>query len=248
MHINEYGDKTAPTVVLLAPMMVSGSDLHELMGRRFKGSYHIVAPDQGGHGKAGEYISADDEYAQLKKFLVDNGYTDIRLVYGASLGVALAYRMFLDPAFNVEKAWFDGTALSKNAGFAERFMRRLFKKRKKTHARTHVEASKSLVKMYGYDFARMMTRNFGRITDSDIDAICYACCHYDLRPLTEEQQSRLHLDFGEKDFDLRYARKSISKYMPNVTPTVRKGYAHCGYMAAHPDDYAEEIERFIAND
>ena len=45
------------------------------------------------------------------------------------------------------------------------------------------EASPSLVQMYGYDFAKMMTKNFERITERDIDAICHACCHYDLRKL-----------------------------------------------------------------
>ena len=40
----------------------------------------------------------------------------------------------------------------------------------------------------GYDFAKMMTKNFERITERDIDAICHACCHYDLRKLTKEEQ------------------------------------------------------------
>ena len=31
MYINEYGSRDDPTVILLAPMMVSGSDLYNLM-------------------------------------------------------------------------------------------------------------------------------------------------------------------------------------------------------------------------
>ena len=31
MFINEYGDKSDPLVLLLAPMMVSGADLYQLM-------------------------------------------------------------------------------------------------------------------------------------------------------------------------------------------------------------------------
>jgi len=31
MFINEYGDKNNPLVLLLAPMMVSGEDLYQLM-------------------------------------------------------------------------------------------------------------------------------------------------------------------------------------------------------------------------
>ena len=62
MFINEYGDKNNPLVLLLAPMMVSGEDLYQLMHPFFKHEYHYVVPDQGGHGKAGAYNSADEEY------------------------------------------------------------------------------------------------------------------------------------------------------------------------------------------
>ena len=152
-----------------------------------------------------------------------------------------------DPAFEVRRAWFDGVALSKNARFAEWFMKRLFRSRKKALAKTHAEASPNLVKMYGYEFAKMMTKNFERITISDIDNICYACCHYDLRKLTREEQSRLHLDFGEKDFDLKYSRKTIPVYLPEAELRIRKGYAHCGYMAAHPKEYVKEMEHFLSS-
>ena len=180
MHINEYGNQDNPKLILLAPMMVSGEDLHRLMSPYLAGEYFIIAPDQGGHGKAGNYISADDEYTQLKNYLLEKGYSKIELIFGASLGVAVAYRLFLDPKFNVSHAWFDGVAFVKKAPFIEWFMKKLFRQKKKALAKTPVEASGTLVKMYGFDFAKMMTQNFLRITEDDIDAICYACCHYDL--------------------------------------------------------------------
>ena len=62
MFINEYGSRDDPTIVLLAPMMVSGTDLYQLMQPHFSKSYHVIAPDQGGHGKAGSYINADQEF------------------------------------------------------------------------------------------------------------------------------------------------------------------------------------------
>ena len=56
MFINEYGSREDPTIILLAPMMVTGSDLYQLMKPHLEGSYHIIAPDQGGHGKAGNIV------------------------------------------------------------------------------------------------------------------------------------------------------------------------------------------------
>jgi len=245
MYINQYGNPDDPVIILLAPMMVSGADLYELMYPYFTKSYYVISPDQGGHGNAGAYISADDEYAALKEFLLDNNIRDIDLVYGASLGVAVSYRLFLDKTFNVKHAFFDGVALTKSAGLAEWFMKKLFRSRKKKLSKTHAEASKSLVKVYGYDFAKMMTKNFERITLEDIDAICYACCHYDLRKLTDAEQRKLHLDFGQMDPDYKYSKKTIPLYMPNADVVIRDGYTHCSYMAAHPKEYVEQIESFI---
>ena len=69
MYINEYGNPNDAKLILLAPMMVSGSDLYDLMSPYLKAVYFIIAPDQGGHGMAGAYISADEEYRQLKEYL-----------------------------------------------------------------------------------------------------------------------------------------------------------------------------------
>ena len=124
-------------------------------------------------------------------------------------------------------------------------MKILFKRKKKKLLRKKTDASSSLVKMYGYEFARMMTQNFTRITEDDIDAICHACCHYDLRRLTKQEQAKLHLDFGEKDFDWLYSRKTIPVYMPEAELMIRAGYPHCGYLAAHPKEYTEEVEAFM---
>ena len=245
MYMNVYGNPDDPKVILLAPMMVSGENLYELMHPYFRGDYYFIAPDQGGHGKAGVYHSAEEEYSELKAYLMANGYTQISLLYGASLGVSVAYRLFMDPDLTVNKAWFDGVALSRNAAVMEAIMRNMFRKRRKMLEETHVEASSSLVEMYGYDFAKMMTSNFERITLSDVDNICYACCHYDLKPLTQSQQVKLHLEYGEKDFDLKFSRKAIRTYMPSVKPVIREGYGHCGYMAAHTKEYVEEMENWM---
>ena len=53
MFINEYGNRNDPTVILLAPMMISGSDLYGQMSQFFQDSYHIIAPDQGGNRHEG---------------------------------------------------------------------------------------------------------------------------------------------------------------------------------------------------
>ena len=81
MYIREYGSRNDPTVILLTPMMISGSDLYHLMSPHFQGHYHFIAPDQGVHGQAGPYISAEMKYRDLKGFLQETNCTEIALVY-----------------------------------------------------------------------------------------------------------------------------------------------------------------------
>jgi len=101
MFIHEYGSRDNPTILLMAPMMASGADLYSLMAPHLTGEYHLIAPDQGEHGQAGQYQSADQEYKDLKSYLLEIGCTQIHLLYGASLGVAVAYRLFFDNIFTV---------------------------------------------------------------------------------------------------------------------------------------------------
>ena len=70
-------------------------------------------------------------------------------------------------------------------------------------------------------------------------------CSFDQSMQQKEVQAKLHLDFGEKDFDWKYSKKTIPIYMPEAELVIRPGFQHCGYMAAHPKEYAEEIEAFI---
>lgn len=245
MYINEYGNRSDPTIILMAPLLVSGTDLYQNMSVHFRGSYHIIAPDQGGHGKGGNYLSAGHEYARLKSFLSEQGIRKIALAYGASLGAAIAYRLFLDPDFEVEHAWLDGAVLNEKAGTVERYMNSMFKNQKKRLTGPEIEIPAGLIKDYGHDFAGMMTGNLVQLTLKDAEAISHACCHYDLRPLTRQEQRKLHLDYGEKDFALKYSKKALSRHMPEAETAVRKGCSHCGYMAAHMKKYVEKMEDFI---
>ncbi len=245
MVINQYGAPNLPIIILLAPMMISGSDIYKIMKPCFEGEYCFIAPDQGGHGVARSYESADREYAVLKHFLKAGGHSEISMVYGAFLGGAVAYRMFTDPDFQVDKIWLDGVALNRSASFLERMMRQLFRKKKKALTRKPEEVSPSLVKMYGYEVGRLMTKNFERMTLEDIDHICHACCHYNLKTFSREEQSKIHLDYGEKDPTYKVSVQGLKRYMPEVVPVIRKGYNHCQYMAVHTKEYVEEIERFL---
>ncbi len=79
MFIHEYGRKEDPLVLLLAPMMVSGEDLYRLMHPHFTDNYHFIAPDQGGHGKAGADFKRQFAVDSYKQFFRDAEYPDVQI-------------------------------------------------------------------------------------------------------------------------------------------------------------------------
>ena len=245
MKINEYGSRDLPTIILLHPMEVTGENLQSIMAPYWKKEYHVIAPDQGGHGQAGPYTDCKSEAAELERWLLENGYTEIELLYGASMGVGTAYELIKSGKVTFKKAWFDGGCLSEKAVFMNWMMRTMFIKKHRKLMKNPTAPATNLIKMYGEDFAAMMKENFLKLSEQDIINICYTCCHRELAELSPELQKNICFEYGESDPNLKSARKAIHKYFPESSLIVRKGYGHCGYMAFHTKEYVEEIEAFL---
>ena len=245
MFIHEYGNPEDETILLLHPMEITEQDLYEIFSEHLKGHYYIIAPDQGGHGDSSTYLSADQEAESLKQALRKKGKTHIRLLYGASMGVAVGYRLMMDPSFTIDKIWFYGVALHKNAWIADIGMRRMFLKKARKLRKDPTQKARHLIQSYGPRFGQIMKENFIKMSDTDIIHICWACCHYDLTPLSEDLQNKIHLEYGQKDPDYLLSKKGLRTYWPKVKPVLRKEMGHCEYMAWHTKAYVEEIEEYI---
>ncbi|MCD8230598.1 MAG: alpha/beta hydrolase [Clostridiales bacterium] len=244
MYINEYGSSSLPKVIILHPMEVTGEEIYHLILPYLNGFYCFIAPDQGGHGKSDPYVSLKNEVETLKTYLFDKGYTDIRLLFGASMGVTVAYELLKDKRFHVDRIWFDGGMLAKHAPVMNRLMQMVFLKAAHLF-RKDPNATSDRVELYGEAMAGMMKENMIRLRDEDIRQICTTCCHRDLVKLPAEVQKRMHLEWGETDFALRPSKRSLEKYFPEVETVIRRGYAHCSYMAQNLESYVAQIESYI---
>lgn len=226
-------------------MLVSGKEIYDLMIPYVKGKYCFIAPDQGGHGKAGAYVSADTEYQELKRYLLDNDHRQIKLLFGASLGAAIAWRLYNDDDLTIGKAWLDGPSFSNGSEAAKWFLSNMFRKKQKKLNGEGIKRSDSFVKDYGADYARIMYGNLARFTQQDISAVSNAFFDYEMQPLSKTKKEAIHLEYGEKDPVFMLAKPAIAKYLPGIKVMLRKGQTHCGYMAAQPQKYVEAIEAFI---
>lgn len=53
LHVHEWGDPTAPTVVCLHGVMAHGARFRKLAEERLAERFHVLAPDLRGHGRSG---------------------------------------------------------------------------------------------------------------------------------------------------------------------------------------------------
>ncbi len=246
MYINEYGDPNDPVIVALHPMSITGEDLYEALKPNLKGDYLIIAPDQGGHGRSGHYVSFEDEMNTLKAYLLENGHTDIRLLYAASMGVTAACGLLKDPAFHIDKIWLDGAGFSEKPPSGMGFIRPAMKAVLKFSRVFPNVIGSSFIKHYGPVFGEKMKRNFSKISDEDVVRIFTAISQSGPIELPEETQRNMHLEWGEDDSARESSLPYVEKYLPYADITVRKGYGHCTYMAAQTPAYVNEVEEFIS--
>ncbi len=73
-------------------MGITAEKLYEIVGRKLKGSYCLLIPDMGNHGKekAG-FLSAEDEAEKISTYLKSHEITELVMIYGASIEVRPGY-------------------------------------------------------------------------------------------------------------------------------------------------------------
>ncbi len=245
MYIHEYGNPEDPVILGLHPMGITGEDLYQALAPHLEGSYFVIAPDQGGHGKSGHYTSLEEETQALKAALLEQGITEFHLLYGASMGVTVAYELLKDPAFHFQKVWFDGGGFSEKAPKGQGAIAAMMRPVLKLYRKDPNRIAKSFRKHYGPVFGKIMLRNFMQLSDEDIIRVFGAFSSRDMVRLPKETQENMHLEWGSEDGNYRQSKNALPKYFPYAQILLREGYGHCTYMAAHTAQYVRELEKFM---
>ncbi|MBR2295315.1 MAG: alpha/beta hydrolase [Clostridiales bacterium] len=114
MYMHEFGDKDAPVILMLHPMGVTAQKIYDEIGSRFRGKYRLLIPDMGNHGEEkSDYVSAEDEAGKICGYLKDNGITEVALIYGASMGAAVALNVITCPDVRFRSMYLDGAPIAK---------------------------------------------------------------------------------------------------------------------------------------
>lgn len=247
MHI--YGSKEDPAVLLLHPMGITAEKIYEIIGSKFKGKYFLLIPDMGNHGmEKADYVSAEAEAENMRDYLVENGITDLALVYGASMGAAVALRMLSFHEISVKSLYLDGAPIAK-LGFV---MTKLFAPvliwQRGIYEKNDKKKLAEFIERWGDDLNDHMRETFLQFSDVSIRNIARACVKGNMVEIPAELQKHAYMEWGK---DEEFAKKSPAvarDLYPLAHIVVRPGYNHCEYMMKKNEEYIAGIERIIPRD
>ncbi len=245
MVLHVYGNPKDPKILALHPMGITGENLYLTVKPYLKGSYCILAPDQGGHGASGPYESLEEETRILKEELLERGFTTIQLLYGASMGVTVGYELLKDPTFQFEKVWFDGGGFTEKAPHFTGAYLTIVRAGLKIYRKCPSLPEKSFEKNYGPKFSKIMLQNVLNMSDDDVIRVFEAFSAREMVRLPRDVQERMHLEWGSEDANYKQSEKALRKYFPCADVIVREGYGHCGFMAFHTGTYVRKMEKFL---
>ena len=245
MHIHTHGSKGDPVIIILHPMGITGEKMYEIVGSKFRGEYYFITPDMGGHGsEKREFRSARAEAAALHNYLQQKGLTQIRLLYGASLGCAVSLHLLRYEDLDIEHVYLDGAPVARLGAVMRGIFAPVLVWQQDMIIRNREKGISDFVKRYGRDIAEHMADSFLKYDKESIYHIGRDCVVGNISNLSRELQKRICFDWGEKELYTKTSMPLVKKIWPDAEVIVRPGMEHCEAMAQVPD-YVEKIEERI---
>ena len=252
MHLIEPNacTQTTPTVLLIHPMLSSAEGMKTVLVNTMGSDLRYLVPDLAAHGEedAKEYVSASQEAAQIHDWLLEHNMTHLSLGFGASLGGVVLCELlkFTDLAF--DHLFFEGTSFWMG-GFLSSMLEFVLKKvflakHRKAIADPELSVQK-MEQLYGKVAAKPMSEHFIAMSDQSIKNIIHDCSNVDLPTLSPDVQRHCIFTYGEKDFDLKRARRILPKVYPEATLTIWQGYDHCARMTSDSVAYSQILRELV---
>ena len=86
MIFNTFGNKEAPVIIMLAGSFCPAEGMENLYSELQK-QFYVIAPTYNGHYEGSvDFTTRQGEAAQIKDYLVNEGITSVRMIYGQSMG------------------------------------------------------------------------------------------------------------------------------------------------------------------
>ena len=233
-------------MLLIHPMLASSESMRRYLVENIlkeTNEYRFIIPDLSGHGEAMNevYVSAAEEIRILTQYLLEHGVTKIDLGFAASLGGVVLFEILNRGEIRFRRLFFEGVSFYENSRLGGFLMTKIMLAKQKKGRKDPKLAVKKMSKMFGQQAGEVMAERFLRMDPLSIKNIVRDCSSVRLPKMDAEMQKSCVFSYGEKDSDLRLARRKIPKMYPDVKLVVDEGYGHCERIVKDAEGYVRRV-------
>jgi hypothetical protein len=171
----------------------------------------------------------------------------LSLGFGASLGGVVFFELLRFPDLSFDRLFIEGVSfysggpISRTGGA---ILSRIMVAKHRKAMRDPEAGVRKLARLFGEEVARPMAESLAIMSEGSIRAIVRDCSRVTLPRLSPDVQHRCTFAYGEKDSDLRLARRTVARLYPGAELVVWPGWGHCGRMSRDSRAYGAMLRGF----
>ena len=236
MHVYGPFGQECPAALIIHPMLSSASSMKAALCDHMGPGLRFLVPDLSAHGDeaSAPYVSAAAEAGAIHEWLVSRGLSRLSLGFGASLGGVILFELLRFPDLLFDRLFIEGVSFYSGGPVARvggSILSRVMVSKHRKAARDPEAGTRKLARLYGEEAARSMVVSFSAMSEESIRAIVRDCSRVRLPPLSPTTQRRCTFAYGQKDSDLRLARRVIPRLYPQAELRIWPGWGHCERMS-----------------
>ena len=248
MVIHDLYPEKSKVMLLIHPMLASSESMKRYLVEnilKVTDEYRFIIPDLSGHGEAMNevYVSAAEEARILMQYLLKHGVTKIDLGFAASLGGVILFEILNVGEIKFKRLFFEGVSFYENSRLGGFLMTKIMLMKQKKGLKDPKLAVRKMSKMFGGQAGEVMAERFLKMDPRSIKNIVRDCSNVRLPKMDAEMQRSCVFSYGEKDSDLRLAKRKIPKMYPEAKLVVDEEYGHCEKMLKDAEGYARRVMR-----
>ena len=246
MVIHDLYPEKSKVMLLIHPMLASSESMRTFLVENIlkeTNEYRFIIPVLSGHGAAaGEiYESAAEEARVLTQCLLEHGITKIDLGFAASLGGVILFEILNVGEIKFKRLFFEGVSFYENSRLGGFLMTKIMLAKQKKGLKDPKLAVRKMSKMFGGQAGEVMAERFLKMDPRSIKNIVRDCSNVRLPKMDAEMQRSCVFSYGEKDSDLRLAKRKNQKMYPEAKLVIAEGYGHCERMVKDAAGYARRV-------
>lgn len=251
MTIHEYGVGKEKVIVLVHPSAVMW-DYFTYVIQILKNNYHLIVPALPGYDESNpheDFTSVEEIADSLAQWLIARKINVVDILYGCSMGGAIALRMLAEQQITIKNTVCDGgitpyqlpwllTRLIAVKDFLMVSMGKIGGLRLLEKAFSTDECSKEDLAYLAKVIRFMSCKTIWRTFES--------CNNYSMPQCLPEHQGRLQYWYGDKESeDQRENVAYVKKHFPHAEFIRLENRGHASMASRHPEEMAERFELLL---